>query len=501
MNIIEKLFDQPFEEFNSHINWESNEKIMFSGIYGLGKTSFLGWFFSKSKVNSEWVSVHLFPVNYSVLSNEDIAEYIRYDILCELLMKPEVSFQKEVVSSIDAVYGALQYHIERLTIKLIQYMPKVGKTINVMSKELSEISKSYEIAKKRTEVNELDDIKVLISKVQEQSSSIYEVNNLSSIITSTLERVKKKTNKKTVLIIDDLDRLDPHHVFRLLNVFSAQTDNKNLQQRNFGFDKVVFVCDFNNIKNIFHSRYGVEVDFNGYIDKFYSTNVFYYKNDKKTIDGVINNVVYSINIKFEKKEVESIYSKEINTIKPGLIFFFKELYKINEINLRALLKYYDKDIYITERIIEFNNSKKIKPENYLIPVVVLLEILVKHFGNTWKVEEVFDKLLLSNVTYCENAQYLLNDILLLLANQSHEFGHKSSQNDKYGYKFNDKNRAEFIFSTKILNGISFPQVRSASLLLNNSSNVSGKYIDKLGLPILLDGWKKSIKLLREKNYF
>ena len=36
----------------------------------------------------------------------------------------------------------------------------------------------------------------------------------------------------------------------------------------FGFDKIIVVCDYNNIQSLFHCRYGHDADFSGYIDKF-----------------------------------------------------------------------------------------------------------------------------------------------------------------------------------------------------------------------------------------
>ena len=77
----------------------------------------------------------------------------------------------------------------------------------------------------------------------------------------------------TVLLIDDLDRLDPEHVFRLFNIFSAHYDDVT-ESNKFGFDKIIFVCDINNIQQMFNHRYGINVEFNGYIDKFYSSEIF-----------------------------------------------------------------------------------------------------------------------------------------------------------------------------------------------------------------------------------
>ena len=50
------------------------------------------------------------------------------------------------------------------------------------------------------------------------------------------------------------------------------TENK------FGFHKIVLVCDIENIRNLFYSKYGANVDFSGYIDKFYSREIYYFDN-------------------------------------------------------------------------------------------------------------------------------------------------------------------------------------------------------------------------------
>src|SRR5690606_11957375 len=110
-----------------------------------------------------------------------------------------------------------------------------------------------------------------------------------TIITQIIERkiqslkvTKDNQTKETVLIIDDLDRIDPEHIFRILNVFGAHFENGQFESfssytcNKFNFDKVILVCDINNIRNIFHSKYGTATDFAGYIDKFYTHEIFEY---------------------------------------------------------------------------------------------------------------------------------------------------------------------------------------------------------------------------------
>lgn len=72
-------------------------------------------------------------------------------------------------------------------------------------------------------------------------------------------------------------RLDPDHIFRILNILSVHYDN-DIDKNKFGFDKVICICDLTNIQSVFHHRYGSAADFFGYIDKFYSEEPFKFNN-------------------------------------------------------------------------------------------------------------------------------------------------------------------------------------------------------------------------------
>lgn len=53
---------------------------------------------------------------------------------------------------------------------------------------------------------------------------------------------------KSVLIIEDLDRIDPTHLFRIMNVLSSQVDNPYYSEvpnsNKFGFDKIILGMDY-----------------------------------------------------------------------------------------------------------------------------------------------------------------------------------------------------------------------------------------------------------------
>ena len=88
-----------------------------------------------------------------------------------------------------------------------------------------------------------------------------------------------KKAKKPVLIIEDLDRLDPKHLFRILNVVSAHIDDSDrpdIVGNKFGFSNIVLVMDYDVTKHIFHHFYGAQACYEGYMSKFLSREPFRY---------------------------------------------------------------------------------------------------------------------------------------------------------------------------------------------------------------------------------
>src|SRR5690606_38851151 len=84
-NMKELSIEAEASRFKQHINLENNQRILFSGIFGLGKTYFIEKFFREHE--ESYILIKLNPVNYSVSNNEDIFELIKFDIGFQLLSK------------------------------------------------------------------------------------------------------------------------------------------------------------------------------------------------------------------------------------------------------------------------------------------------------------------------------------------------------------------------------------------------------------------------------
>lgn len=258
------------DEFTKHLAIEGNEKIIFSGRFGIGKTTFLNGYF---KDNDKYVNVRLSPVHYSISSNEDIFEFIKFDIIFQLLAQNFIQKDSKLSNgklAIDFVGENLYPSLA----KFIKFIPGIGKDLSEILDTIKEIYKDFKQYKENVNKDRYTEALTFLKKIEAQTGNPYERNQITELINTILSFIKETYGKKVVLIIDDFDRIDPEHIFRVLNVFASQCDDEFNCGKKYIFDHIIIVCDIDNIRNIFHHKYGVGTDFVGYIDKFYSKQIF-----------------------------------------------------------------------------------------------------------------------------------------------------------------------------------------------------------------------------------
>lgn len=269
---------EPLRLFEDHFNAKLNYRILFSAPYGSGKTTFLKLFFDAKE--SEYEVFHIYPVNFSVSANEDIFRYIKAEMLFQLFQK-DVCFdfvEQSYFQSIKKFWG------KRMTDILAPFLlmiPQLGRDIHDVYEKISVLYKQF--MSDHDEYNKDDEAKAkeFISELYEKEGSIYEDNFYTRLIRGCVNQLRV-SGKRIVLVIDDLDRMDPEHIFRILNVLTANVDDYTPlglgSSNKFGFDKIVLVADYNNLVSIFKHKYGDNTDYRGYLDKFFSRSVFYFKN-------------------------------------------------------------------------------------------------------------------------------------------------------------------------------------------------------------------------------
>jgi hypothetical protein len=322
-------FTAASQGFKEHIEQNGNTKILFSAPFGTGKTTFLREYFKESE---EYEVFHLFPVNYSVASNEDIFKYIKVELLFSLLER-DVEFDMESFSKSMTLPFYLSKHANELLLPFVRLLPKVGKTIHSIINVLLKLTKEFESDHSKHQIDDEAEAERFIKEVYESEGSIFEDNFYTQLIRQLIEQIKLK-RKKTVLILDDLDRIDPEHIFRILNVLAAYVDRQGFPDEmtnKFGFDRIILVCHYENLKKIFQHKYGSDTDFSGYVDKYFSRSI--YEFDFYEIADIMMQVL----IKESKSDDIRLFNRSVGALITCKILTLREIVLISNADLKLLL--------------------------------------------------------------------------------------------------------------------------------------------------------------------
>ena len=246
------------KRFETHL--ENNPRTIFSAKFGDGKTYFLREYIERHKEDTVFVVLH--PINYSVAANEDVFEYIKRDVLVELTKEPEfrnVNW-KSVAQSIFNIDTLLE-----INEKLADALPQTIGTISKLALLPAQIFKKVD-----------DEVSIdrYFERFADMKGSIFEQDQYSEAIKAIIKKIQEN-GRQCVLIIEDLDRIDPGHLFRILNVLGAHID-EDANSNKFGFDNIVAVLDYKKTEYIFKHFYGGEANYYGYMAKFMSHNLFDY---------------------------------------------------------------------------------------------------------------------------------------------------------------------------------------------------------------------------------
>lgn len=276
--------DVSIKEFEKHL--KSHPRTILSARFGDGKSFFLAA--ARKRLKNRYAFLTVYPVNYQVAENQDIFEYIKRDILVQLYYQGLVPDDYEIPDNI-ASFFFLQNNWQQFAeefLKALSYFDP-SNTIKATlgaAKFLMAMKKKYDNYK-----NNGGEIGGRLNNFIAgfDNHGIYESDPITSIICDIIKSWKKEHRARRVcLVFEDMDRIDPTHIFRILNVISAQMDysykygvaatGNSLTGNKFGVDNIVVCLDYDNLKHIFHHFYGPKACFDGYINKFSDKGIFHY---------------------------------------------------------------------------------------------------------------------------------------------------------------------------------------------------------------------------------
>lgn len=280
--------DGAIADFKYHL--ESHPRTILSARFGDGKSYFIEKILNDKGLKKKYDFIKIYPVNYQVVDNKDVFELVKRDLLIQLLTNGMVLPDYEIPD-----YLAFQFYLQSngmdlaetllSSVPILDTAPTALKALLLSIKSsrfFTSISEKFKEYKGKGSNAEL--IESFVEKVNEET--IYESDPVTALIKDSIEAYRKKTRKKIVLFFEDMDRIDPAHLFRIMNVLSAHMDYgykygvkpspDSLVGNKFGVDNIVLVLDYKNLQGIFKHFYGEDACFEGYISKFSNKGYFTY---------------------------------------------------------------------------------------------------------------------------------------------------------------------------------------------------------------------------------
>lgn len=332
-NLQSKIID-----FDQYL--ETTDRIVLSAKFGDGKTFFLNQLRKNKELEEKYKFITIYPVNYSVAKNEDVFEYIKRDIILQL-NKDGLLNNIDINALLDSIFDFSD--LQAIVSFLLSFIPAGGFYDKVFTK-FCEKKKQYKEKKHAS-----DEYLSFFSQIR---GGIYENDGYTALIKSALSWMQEDhaTNgpewkkKRVVLVVEDLDRLDPKHMFRILNVLSAHIDDTttpDVVTNKFGFNNIVLVMDYESTEHIFHHFYGKEACYEGYMSKFLSREPFRY--------SIQDSIALHIENEFSKM-------LDIAHILPTFSNFWRGIYQLSVRDLKRLTSFDTQD-RVKAAYFEYNNMK------------------------------------------------------------------------------------------------------------------------------------------------
>lgn len=322
MKDFEVPVDGAIVNFGKHLN--AYPRTILSSKFGDGKSYFIQKIKNDPELSKRYEFLTIYPVNYQVVGNKDIFEILKRDILFQIMLHDMISGNVRLTEA-EAFSLFLYQKGGSLLYELMPYIAEVGlekddckKLLAVMKglrlfKDLKEKFAKYKEKNLKTDDDVLD---AFLERADSQY--IYECDVITRIIQKAIADYKDRTKKEVVLFVEDMDRIDPAHLFRILNVLSAHMDycykdfvspDHSMIGNKFNLDNIVIVIDYHNLKSIYRHFYGEHTDFNGYISKFLSGVPFYYSLEKLKYEYIINKIVEIT--KLSETFVKTVFPKDV----------------------------------------------------------------------------------------------------------------------------------------------------------------------------------------------
>lgn len=263
---------------------ETEPRVVLSAGFGDGKTYFLKRF--EEEYNDEYHFITIYPTQYVISSNESILEYIKRDILFQLIDKGLVTEELDLV-------GILRDAMESVDITEVLTFFVSKPVARMLGKAIEEMK----ALQKGLDRHTLSASKYLDSFMSVKGG-LYESDAFTCLIRRCFDKIREKDGKELVLVIEDLDRIAPVNIFTILNIFGSHFDRHYVvgegeEENKFGFDRLITVMDYESIRLLYNHLYGDEqqhCNFEGYMAKYICSHPYYYSIRREAREVIVEKI-------------------------------------------------------------------------------------------------------------------------------------------------------------------------------------------------------------------
>ena len=145
------------EEFTQYLN--SSDRIILSAKFGDGKTYFLNELTKDKKLSKKYEFFTVYPVNYSVATNEDIFEYIKRDIILQMHERKEFNNL-----DLDAFFEAVKSFVDLSSVVsfLLSFIPGGKMYNNIFQRFLKNKDMLQTIIYRNSKINVVEYMKRMV---------------------------------------------------------------------------------------------------------------------------------------------------------------------------------------------------------------------------------------------------------------------------------------------------------------------------------------------------
>ena len=143
------------------------------------------------KGHDRYEALHLYPVNYSVASNQDIFELVRYDLLKQILLGGKVNWGEINVPMVESAFESMDIAFQAMFYPFVMKLRRIGGGYEQVYEQLEDIRAGMLLKSKRVPHQHKREVMALFRETElTRQGSLYEYDYFTRLLEACLVQLK-----------------------------------------------------------------------------------------------------------------------------------------------------------------------------------------------------------------------------------------------------------------------------------------------------------------------